>query len=444
LLSPVTRYAKSGDIHIAYQVVGDGPLDLVWAPGYISHVEFAWDEPSHAAFIRRLATFSRVIRFDKRGTGMSDRSVAVPTLEERMDDVRTVMDAVGCHRAALFGENDGGPMCILFAASYPARTRALALYGSFARHVAAPDYPWPLPREERERNVRQVIEQWGEPVIAEIMAPSVAADERFRQWWAAYLRLGASPGAALRLFMMNSEIDVRPLLPAIRTPTLVLHRTGDRVRKVAEGRYLAGQMPGARFVELPGIDHLPYIGDTESLVGELEEFLTGVRHTPEPDRVLATVLFADIVDSTSHMVSLGDHRWRDVKAQYLALARREIERCRGQLVDTAGDGVFATFDGPARAIRCGRAISDGVRKLGVALRAGLHTGELESAGEGLSGIAVHIGARVMALAGPGEVLVSRTVKDLVAGSGLRFRDRGGHVLKGVPGEWQIYEVLPDA
>ena len=440
----VTRYAKSGDVHIAYQVVGDGPIDLVWAPGYISHVESAWDEPSHARFIGRLATFSRVIRFDKRGTGLSDRSIAVPTLEERMDDVRAVMDAVGCERAALFGENDGGPMCVLFAASYPERTLALVLYATFARHVAAPDYPWPLPREERERNVRRVVERWGEPVILEAMAPSVAGDERFRQWWAAYLRLGASPGAALGLFMMNSEIDVRPLLPAIQTPTLVLHRTGDRVRKVDEGRYIATQISGARFVELPGVDHLPYVGDTESLVGELEEFLTGVRHEPESDRVLATVLFADIVDSTPHAAALGDRRWRDLKAQYLSLARREIDRYRGRLVDAAGDGVFATFDGPARAIRCGRAISEGVRPLGVDLRVGLHTGEVESAGDGVSGIAVHIGARVMALARPGEVLVSSTVKDLVAGSGLQFQDRGGHALKGVPGEWRLYEVLCEA
>jgi class 3 adenylate cyclase/alpha-beta hydrolase superfamily lysophospholipase len=443
-MRPATRYAKSNDIHIAYQVVGDGPIDLVWAPGYISHVESAWDEPSHAGFIRRLATFSRVIRFDKRGTGLSDRSVAVPTLEERMDDVRAVMDAVGCERAALFGENDGGPMCVLFAASYPERTLALALYATFARHVAAPDYPWPLQREERERNVRRIIQQWGEPVLLEIMAPSKAGDERFRQWWAAYLRLGASPGAALGLFMMNSEIDVRPLLPAIQTPTLVVHRTGDRVRKVGEGRYIAAQIPGARFMELPGVDHLPYLGDTEGLVGELEEFLTGVRHGPEPHRVLATVLFTDIVDSTLHAAALGDRRWRDMKAQYLSLARREIDRYHGQLVDTAGDGVFATFDGPARAIRCGRAISDGMRPLGVALRVGLHTGEVESAGEGVSGIAVHIGARVMALAGPGEVLVSSTVKDLVAGSGIQFRDRGGHELKGMPGEWRLYEALSDA
>lgn len=442
-MRPVTKYAKSGELHIAYQVVGRGAIDLLWAPGYISHVEYAWEYPPYANFIDRLATFSRVIRFDKRGTGLSDRAVAVPTLDDRMDDVRAVLDAVGCERAALFGENDGGPMCMLFAATYPERTHSLALYATFARHVAAPDYPWPLPREEREQNVRRIVEKWGDPQVLDFMAPSLREDPQFQQWRATDLRLGASPGAALGLFMMNSEIDIRPVLPSIQAPTLVLHRTGDRVRKVDEGRWLASRIPGARFVELPGVDHLPYVGNTEALVGELEEFLTGMRHHSEPNRVLTTALFADIVDSTAKIAEIGDLRWRDLKARYLALARREIDRFRGRFVDSAGDSVFATFDGPARAIRCARAISDSVDGLGIAIRAGLHTGEVEMTGDSVSGIAVHIASRVMALAAPRGVLASGTVKDLVAGSGLRFHDIGSHVLKGVPGESRLYEVLPD-
>ena len=442
-MRPVTKYAKSGELHIAYQVAGCGAIDLVWAPGYISHVEHAWEYPPYANFINRLAAFARVIRFDKRGTGLSDRAVAVPTLEDRMDDVRAVMDAVGCERAALFGENDGGPMCMLFAATYPERTHSLVLYATFARHVAAPDYPWPLPREEREQIVRRIVEKWGEPQVLDFTAPSLREDPQFQQWRATDLRLGASPGAALGLFMMNSAIDIRPMLRSIQKPTLVLHRTGDGVRKVEEGRWLASQIPGARLVELPGVDHLPYVGNTEALVGELEEFLTGMRHHPEPDRVLTTVLFADIVDSTAKVAEIGDLRWRDLKARYLALARREIDRFRGRFVDSAGDSMFATFDGPARAIRCARAISDGVAGLGIAVRAGLHTGEVEMTGNSVTGIAVHIGARVMALAAAGGVLVSSTVKDLVAGSGLQFDDGESHALKGVPGEWVLYEVLRD-
>ena len=436
---PKTQYTKSGDVHIAYQVTGAGPLDLVFVPGFVSHLEYQWEYPESVRFFERLASFSRLIRFDKRGTGLSDRVGGIPSLEQRMDDVRAVMDAVGSDRAALFGISEGGPMSLLFAATYPARTAALVIYGSYARRAWAVDHTFGRTVEEMDRVLDTMEREWGGPVGMEIWAPSMIGDERFRHWWANYLRLAASPGAAVTVMRMNMEIDVRHVLPSVRVPTLIGHRTGDRLTFVEQGRYLAERIPGARLAELPGDDHMPFL-DSDQIIDEVEEFLTGTRQVAETDRVLATVLFTDIAGSTERAAALGDRRWRDVLAGYYGTARRELARFRGREVDTAGDGLFAAFDGPARAVRCAEAISAGVRSLGIEVRAGLHTGECEMIGDKVGGIAVHIGARVASLARPGEVLVSNTVKDLVAGSGLTFTERGVHALKGVPGEWPLFAV----
>jgi class 3 adenylate cyclase len=434
-----TQYTKSGDLHIAYQVTGKGPRDVVLVPGFVSHLEYQWEYPGAARLLERLSSFSRLICFDKRGTGLSDRVGDIPTLEERMDDVRAVMDAAGSEHATLFGISEGGPMSLLFAATYPERTSALVLYGAYARRTWAADHAFGRTDEEMGRVIEAMERDWGGPVGVEIWAPSLAADERFRHWWANYLRLAASPGAAITVMKMNMEIDVRHVLSSVRVPTLIIHRTGDRVSDVEQGRYLTAHIPGARLTELPGDDHVPY-ANSDQIIDEVEEFLTGTRHEAEIDRVLATVLFTDIVGSTERAAALGDRHWRDLLAGYYATARRELARFRGREVDTAGDGFFAAFDGPARAIRCAEAISAGVRSLGIEVRAGLHTGECEMIGDKVGGIAVHIGARVAALARPGEVLVSNTVKDLVAGSGLSFDERGAHVLKGVPGEWRLYAL----
>lgn len=440
---PRTRYARNGDVNIAYQVIenSDAVLDLVFVPGWISHVEYMWEDPWIAHFLRRLASFSRLITFDKRGTGLSDRTVAVPGLEQRMDDVRAVMDSVGSERAALLGVSEGGVMCGLFAATYPERTSALVLYGTYAKRIWSPDYPWAPTPEHRRRFYEAIEREWGGPVGVADVAPSVASDPVFQRSWATYLRMGASPGAALDLARLNTQIDIRHVLPSIRVPTLILHRTGDHDMKVEEGRYLASHIPDAKYVELPGEDHLWWVGDIDGLLDEVEEFLTGVRRGPEPDRVLATVLFTDIVGSTERAAQMGDRGWRDLLHAYYALARREIERFRGREVDTAGDGFLASFDGPARAIRCACSTSAGAARLGLQIRAGLHTGECELVGDGIRGIAVHTGARIMSMAHPGEVLVSSTVKDLVAGSGIKFEDRGLHRLKGVPEEWRIFAVI---
>ena len=438
---PKTQYAKSGDLHIAYQVMGTGPLDLVFVPGFVSHLEYQWEHPESARFFERLSSFSRLIRFDKRGTGLSDRVGGIPTLEQRMDDVRAVMDAVGSERAALFGISEGGPMSLLFAATYPERTSALVLYGSYARRAWAPDHPFGRTDEEMGRIIETMEREWGGPVGVEIWVPSMAGDERFRHWWANYLRLAGSPGTAVSVMRMNMEIDVRHVLPVIRVPTLVIHRTGDRLTRVEQGRYLAERIPGARLAELPGDDHVPFF-NSDQIIDEVEEFLTGTRHATEADRVLATVLFTDIVGSTERAAALGDRKWRELVEGYYLLARRELTRFRGREVDTAGDGFFASFDGPARAVRCAEAIAAGVRSLGIEIRAGLHTGECEVIGDKVGGIAVHIGARVASLARAGEVLVSSTVKDLVAGSGISFEDRGTQTLKGVPGEWRLFAVAP--
>jgi pimeloyl-ACP methyl ester carboxylesterase len=442
-MPPETRYARSGDVNIAYQVVGDAPRDLVLVPGWVSNVEVFWDDPRVARFLERLASFTRLILFDKRGTGLSDRVADLPTLETRMDDVRAVMDAVGSERAALYGYSEGGVMCALFAATYPLRTTALVMHGSYARLRHGPDYPLGRTPEAQRAWIEDCQRGWGGPVGLDLRAPSLAGNDAARQWWARFLRLSASPAAAIALIRMNYEIDIRHVLPAIRVPTLLLHSVGDRAVEVDTGRYLAAHIAGAKYVELAGSDHLPWGEDADAILDEIEEFLTGVRHGPEPDRVLATVLFTDIVGATERAASLGDRRWRDVLEQHHAVVRRELGRFRGREVDTAGDGFLATFDGPARGIRCARALSDGVRTLGLEVRAGLHTGECEVMGDKLGGLAVHIGSRVAAAAGPGEVLVSSTVKDLVAGSGLRFQDRGLQPLKGVPGEWRLYALEPE-
>jgi pimeloyl-ACP methyl ester carboxylesterase len=445
-MPPETLYARSGDVNIAYQVAGKGPLDLVYVPGWVSNVELMWEEPAMARFLGRLASFSRLILFDKRGTGLSDRvsNDKLPTLEERMDDVRAVLEAVGSERAALFGHSEGGNMCVLFAATYPERTAALITLGSFAkRRDPDEDYPWAPTADDREETVAAVELNWGHLRLEDVeyYAPSRLGDDQFARNLEQYLRRAASPGAAAALLRMNSYIDVRDVLPTIRVPTLVLHRRGDHDVNVAEGRYLAAKIPEAQFVELPGDDHWISAGNPDEIADEIEEFLTGTRPVPELDRVLATVLFTDIVGSTERAVELGDRRWRDVLATHDAAVRRELERFRGREVDTAGDGFLAAFDGPARAVRCAMAAGEAVRDLGVEIRAGIHTGECELDGPKIRGIAVHTGARIASLAGAGEVLVSQTVKDLVSGSGLAFEDRGVHELKGVPGEWRVYAAV---
>ena len=443
-MPPQTRYTKSGPVHIAYQVVGDGPIDLVLVHGWISHIEHQWEDPALARFLERLASFSRLIIFDKRGTGLSDRvsENALPALEQRMDDVRAVMDAVGCSRAALLGISEGGPMCALFAATYPERTAALVLYGTYAKWIRDAEYPWAPTREDHEAAFVAYEKKWGTPIGLKVFAPTIAGDERWRQWWARHLRLAASPSAGVALYRMNIEIDIRPLLPTISVPTLILHRTGDRLMDPAGARYMAGLIPGARYVEQPGDDHIAWLGDADAVVVEIQEFLTGVRPISEVDRVLATVMFVDIVGSTQRAAALGDARWRDLLVTHHEYVRREVTRFRGRVIDTAGDGVFASFDGPARAIRCANAIRDAVETLGIKVRSGLHSGECEVTGDKVTGIAVHIGARVAANAESGETLVTATVKDLVAGSGLRFVDRGSHTLRGISGRWRLFAVQP--
>jgi pimeloyl-ACP methyl ester carboxylesterase/class 3 adenylate cyclase len=435
-MQPDTRYAKSGDVHIAYQVFGEGPINLVLASPFVSNVEHWWDEPDVARWLLRLASFARVVMLDKRGTGMSDRVPELPGLDERMDDLRAVMDAAGMEKAALLGISEGGPLCALFAATYPERCTALVLYGSFARFAS-----W-FPTEEALAEFFSYVDQaWGSGGSLPMFAPSRENDPAFQRWWGRFERLGASPAAASALMRMNSQIDISGIVSTIRVPTLVIHRIEDVTINVEGGRYLAEHIPGARYIELPGKDHIPFVGDNAfEIVDAIEEFLTGARAPVPVDRVLATVLFTDIVGSTEKAAALGDHRWRDLLDNHHATIRSNLARFRGHEVKTTGDGILATFDGPARGVRCACAIAGEIRRLGIEVRAGLHTGECEMFDDDVGGIAVHIGARVAALAGAGEVLVSSTVKDLVAGSGLRFGDRGSQSLKGVPGEWHIFAV----
>jgi pimeloyl-ACP methyl ester carboxylesterase/DNA-binding CsgD family transcriptional regulator len=447
-MPPATQYAKSGDINIAYQVIGDAPIDLLYVAGWVSHLDYFWEEPSYARFLTRLASFSRLILLDKRGTGLSDRVAELPTIEERMDDVRAVMDAVGSERAALVGLSEGGPMCTLFAATYPERTSALIMIGSYARRLWAPDYPWGATPEESQSFLDQIQRGWGGPVALARRAPSLASDERFRRWWATYLRMSASPGAAVALTRMNFEIDIRHVLSAVHVPTLILHRTDDMAIPVEGSRDMAKRIPGARYVELPGADHLPFVGDQDAILDEIEEFLTGTRPGGDLDTVLATVLFTDISGATERAMQEGDRRWRELLELHHALVRQELDRFRGREIDVAGGGLLATFDGPARAIRCALAISSAVQRLGLQIRAGVHTGECRLVDDRVEGIAVHIGARIAAVAAAGEVLASSIVKELVAGTRIQFEDRGVHVLNGQPegtrDEWRLFRVIEGA
>jgi class 3 adenylate cyclase len=439
---PEVQYARNGDLHIAYQTLGEGPFDLVFVAGFTSHCEHQWLEPSLARSLRRMASFSRLIWVDKRGTGLSDPVLSSSqfTLEQRMEDLNVVLDAVGSERAAFLGASDGGAMAALYAATYPERVSALVLHGAWPRFLQAPDYPIGMAPEMLDAIVDMAMTGWGKGAIVPVVAPSMADDERFVNWWAQWERLSTSPGSASALVRIALEIDIRNVLPSIRVPTLVMHRVEDQFASVEHGRYLAEHIAGAKLVELAGRDHPHFVGDTEMFMDELEEFLTGNRQAREPDRMLATILFTDIVGSTQTAAAMGDQRWRDLLESHNALVRREIERFHGREIDTAGDGFLIMFDGPARAIRCAEAIALGVSRIGIEIRAGIHTGEVELREDGIGGIAVHIGARVVGLAGAGEVLVSRTVKDLVAGSGIAFIDRGTHALKGVPDVWQVFQV----
>jgi class 3 adenylate cyclase len=443
-----TRYAKSGEVYIAYQVIGDTALDLVYIPSSWHHVELNWENPPIARFLTRLATLSRLLVFDKRGTGMSDRVVGVPSLDMRMDDIRAVMDAAGSDRAVLLAIGDAGPICSLFAATYPDRTAGLLLLNSTARFTRTADFPWLPSRGELEQRIDDTVRGWGDDVQSEVVRrTSPDATEQEVRDFVRVFRLSVSPGAVADYMRMNLDVDICDILPSIRVPTLVLHRSNLSNWDVRGGRYLASRIPGARFVELPGRSFAPPIGDQEALFSEIERFLTEVREAPhrdeELDRVLATVLFTDIVDATSRAAEIGDRAWRELVQHHHEVIRRQLARFRGTEIDTAGDGFFASFDGPARAIRCACSVVTAVRELGVEIRAGLHTGECELVDGKVGGIAVHIGARVAAQASPGEVLVSSTVKDLVAGSEIRFAERGPTTLKGVPGEWRLFAALPE-
>lgn len=434
-MHPRTQYAKSGDVHVAYQVFGDGPVDLVFVPGFISHIDNYWDEPGLARFLNRLASFARVVIFDKRGTGLSDQVSELPGMDERMDDVRAVMDAANLDRAAVFGISEGGSLASLFAAHHPDRCQALVLYGAFARFKS-----W-FPTEESLEQLFEYIEtSWGSGQSLPMFAPTMANDPAFVQWWGKFERLGATPGAATKIMRMNSRIDVSDVLPAIQVPTLIIHRTNDVAVDVQGGRDLAELIPNSKYVELPGVNHIPFVDESDRIVQEMEQFLTGSRSAPVIDRVLATVLMSDVVDSTAQASNLGDQRWQDVMAAHNTVTRAELERFRGNEVRFTGDGFLTTFDGPARAINCAMAISRNIGSLGINVRIGLHTGELEFRNEEVHGIAVNIAARISALAGANEILVSRTIRDLVAGSGIQFNHHGIHELKGLSEPMEVYSV----
>ncbi len=443
--TPPIHFARSGDASIAYQVVGDGPTDLILVLGFATHVELQWESFAFARFFERISSFSRLIVFDKRGTGLSDPVAEVPTLEQRVDDVRAVMDAAGSECAVLFGVSEGGPMSVLFAAAHPDRVTALVLHGAMGRTTEAPDYPWASPAEAlRESAAEFIVPYWGTDAqgTVELFAPSLADDRQAVEFAARMERSAASPAMVWKIFEMFLDMDVRAILPMIQVPTLVLHRRGDRVVNRRAGEELAAQIPDARYVELPGIDHLPWAGDWKAVLGEVEEFLTGARSAPETDRVLTTVMFTDIVGSTERAAELGDARWRELLSAHQDAVRRELMRFGGREVKTLGDGCLATVDGPARAIRCGQAIVEAASSAGLQVRVGLHTGEVELMGHDIGGIAVHIAARIGALAAGGEVLVSRTVKDLVAGSAIRFTDQGTKRLKGITDDWRLFRAQP--
>jgi class 3 adenylate cyclase len=442
---PSTRYVKSDGVHIAYQVIGEGPFDLLFVPGFVSNIESMWQSPDQSAFFRRLASFSRLIVFDKRGTGMSDRGSQIFTLEQRMHDVQTILDEARSHRAALFGVSEGGPMSLLYAATYPERTAALVLYGTYAKRSWAPDYQFGWKDDQWDAALDDIEHNWGTPQskVITMRVPGVTDDLRAIERIASHYRAAASPGAAAAIMRMNREIDVRHVLPVTRAPTLILHRNGDQTIGVEHARFMAQHIPGAKLIEFSGQNHAPWFGDRDAVLNEVEEFLTGRRHAQEVERVLATVLFIDIVGSTERAVALGDSPWRRMLEVFYTKVREVLQQYRGREINTAGDGFFAAFDGPARAIRCAGAIRDSVRSLNLEVRCGLHTGECELLRNDLAGIAVHTGARVAGLAAPGEILVSQTVRDLVAGSGLTFENRGTHALKGIPNKWCLFRATLD-
>jgi class 3 adenylate cyclase len=437
---PEVQYAKSEGGAVAYQTVGREPLDLVFLPEWMNNLEMQWDDPRLARFPTRLSTFARVLMLNMRGIGLSDPLLEdeTTTIEQWMDDIIAVLDEVGSKRAALFGTGIGGSLAMVFAATYPERASALVLLNSTARSSAAPDYPFGIDREWRERTESAMRQSWGQAAILQLQAPELAEDDRFREWYGRFERYGASPGMALAVLRMVHDLDVRHVLTAIQCPVLILHRAGDAIVRVEHGRYLAEHIPGARYIELPGEGHAFWSGDPDPILAEVQQFLTGAPPVAAVDRVLATVLFTDIVGSTETAARLGDTRWTRLLVEYRMLVRQELARFRGREVDMVGDGLLATFDGPARAIRCAAAIRDAVRSLGVDLRAGLHTGEVERRDDGIAGISVHVGQRVQGEADPGEILVSRTVVDLVAGSEIGFEDRGTRALKGVPAEWHLF------
>ena len=441
---PKTCYARSGDARIAYQVIGDGPFDLIFVPGFVSNVEYLWEIPGVPAVLKRFASYARLITWDKRGTGLSDPVTGLPPLEERMDDMLAVLDAADSKRAALFGVSEGGPLSLLFSATYPERVTALVLYGAAPRIASAPDFAWGMPPELYDEPAAQaVLDGWGNGVLLDVFAPSCVDDPLMREVWGSFQRTGASPSMGLATLQAVMKIDVRDVLPSVVAPTLLLHRVGDRAIPAQSSRFMAEHMPNSRYVELEGEDHIWFVGDVEAIFDEVEEFLTGVRRSAAvQDRMLATVLFTDIVDSTRRLTELGDSRWRELITEHDGLVRGELERFRGREVKTLGDGFVATFDGPARAVACADAIRARSHGLGIAIRAGLHTGECEVIDHDIAGVAVNIAARISALAGADEVLVSRTVTDLVYGSGIRFEDRGLAELKGIPDPWQLFAAIP--
>jgi class 3 adenylate cyclase len=440
-----TRFARSGGAGIAYQIVGQGPIDLLLVPGFPSHVELAWENPRVARFYRRLASIGRLVIMDKRGIGLSDRvpPAEVPGLEQRADDVRAVLDAAGVERATLIGASDGGPLAALFAATYPQRTDRLVLINTYARRLRTDTYPWGPTAQEWSSFQRECEERWGDPLFVEVLAPDHVHDAEFTEWWARFMRQSISLQAAVAYLAMNAGVDIRAVLPAIHVPTLVVHRTGDRINPVAGGRFIASRIPGARLAELPGDDHHPWLGDSAMLLDEIAQFVTGERPAPEPDRVLATLLFTDIVTSTEMAARLGDREWSALLEAHRDIVRHELKRFAGQEIGTTGDGFLAIFDGPARAVRCAIAVIERLEGLGIRIRAGVHTSEVELAGQDVAGVGVHIAARIMALAEPGEVLVSSVVRDLALGSGLDFVERGRHTLKGIDGEWALFASPAD-
>jgi pimeloyl-ACP methyl ester carboxylesterase/class 3 adenylate cyclase len=439
---PETYYAKSGGDHIAYQVLGEGPLDLVFISAWFSLVDGRWEEPAFARMLERLASFSRLILFDKRGSGASDPLPATSTTwEDWADDVRIVLDAVGSNKAAICGVGDSGPIAVLFSATYPDRVSALIVANTAARLIQAPDYPWGMRPEDVETFLKLKADTWGTGGMINFFSPSMVGDERYKRWWARYQRMSASPSVSASVAKLILDIDVRQVLQTIRVPTLVIQRDKVPMVPVEHGRFLGENIPNAKYVELKGEDYFLFQGDMNAVIDEIEEFLTGMRRGPEIDRLLATVMFTDIVGSTDRAAELGDRRWSELLDTHDSIVRKQLDSFRGRLIKSTGDGLLATFDGPARAVRCSMGVRDSLQSVGIDIRTGLHTGEIEVRGDDVGGIAVHIGARVMHEAGAREVLVSSTVKDLVTGSGITFEDRGTHQLKGVPDEWHLYAAV---